>query len=245
VGPAKNIQPRRVTQVFSLTLSRIHLWTYQSARVTLPLWGNITREGAYDSLREVINMNYPENWIPEEQLSPSSGFKVISKTDPNHGLSEDEIQDRNEYIRCYLLKDFWLLMTIPKQATEDDFFIPDCNVSNADYSAFNTVDFQRTQRPFNKYAYAMKKIMERVKELAIMHSSISDEDGRLATYQRYEALVDREFRHRLLTMADRHKRQADEEKRYWMRRKIAELNQRILECKRIWALYAPPENWDR
>ena len=69
-------------------------------------------------------MNYPENWIPTEQLLPSAGLKVICKTDPDHGLSEDEIQDRNEYIRCYLLKDFELLMMIPKQDTEDDFFIP-------------------------------------------------------------------------------------------------------------------------
>ena len=185
------------------------------------------------------------NWIDEKELPIKANLEVVWRNDSNYGLTEDEIHDRNEFIRCHLLSEFQLLIMIPKQDKKDDFFIADCTVDNSEYSAFNTVDFQKTQRPFNKYAYAMKKIMERIKELAIMHSSISDEDGRRATYQRYEVLVDREFRHRLLTMADRHKRQPDEEKRYWMRHRIAELNRRILECKRIWALYAPPENWDR
>ena len=185
------------------------------------------------------------NWIDEKELPIKANLKVVRRNDPDYGLTEDEIHDRNEFIRCYLLSEFQLLIMIPKQGRKNDFFIADCAADNPEYSAFNTVDFQKTQGPFNKYAYAMKKIMERIKELAIMHSSISDEDGRRATYQRYESLVDREFRQRLLTKADRHKRQADEEKRYWMRSKIAELNRRILECKMIWAQHAPPENWDR
>jgi hypothetical protein len=185
------------------------------------------------------------NWIDEKELPIKANLKVVRRNDPDYGLTEDEIHDRNEFIRCHLLSEFQLLTMIPKQDRENDFFIADCAVDDPEYNAFNTVDFQKTQRPLNKYAYAMKKIMERVKELAIMHSSISDKDGRRATYQRYEALVDREFRHRLLTLVDRHKRQPDEEKRYWMRSKIAELNRRILESKRIWAQFAPPENWDR
>jgi len=212
----------------------------------------MTREGAKDSLREVLIMKSKElisltvdSWISDEELPVSSNLKVLRKNDPDYGLTEDEIQDRYEFIRCYLLSDFELLTMIPKQDTQDDFFIFDCDVTSPEYNAFNTHDFQRTQRPFNKYHYAMKKIMERVKDLAIMHSSISNEEGRLATYQRYEALVDREFRDRLLTLADRYKVEADEERRYWMKQKIAELSRRILECKRIWAQYAPTENWDR
>ena len=186
-----------------------------------------------------------DSWISEEDLPVRANLKVLRKNKHDYRLTEDEIQDRKEFIRCHLLSDFELLTMIPKQDTEDDFFIFDCDVTSPEYSAFNTHDYQRTQRLFNKYHYAMKKIMEQVKDLAIMHSCISDEEGRLATYRRYEALVDREFRHRLLTLADRHKGEADGEKRYWMKRKIAELTRRILECKRIWAQYAPPENWDR
>ena len=136
-----------------------------------------------------------ENWIDEKELPIKANLEVVWRNDSNYGLTEDEIHDRNEFIRCHLLSEFQLLIMIPKQDKKDDFFIADCTVDNSEYSAFNTVDFQKTQRPFNKYAYAMKKIMERIKELAIMHSSISDEDGRRATYQRYEVLVDREFRY--------------------------------------------------
>lgn len=186
-----------------------------------------------------------DSWIAEEELPLRANLKIIRQNDPNYGLTQDEIEDRNEFIRCHLLSDYALLMTIPKQDTEIDFFIFDCDVTSPEYSAFNTHDFQRTQRPFNKYHYAIKKIMERVKDLAIMHSSISDEDRRQATYRRYEAIVYREFRHNLLTLVEKHKYEANEEKRHWMKRKIAELNRRILECKRIWRRYAPPEIWDR
>ena len=220
---------------------------------TYSLSGQVmTREGAYDSLHEVLKMKTEnqissavDTWIAEEDLPVHTHLKVIKKNDPDYGLSEDEIQDRNEFIRWYLRQDFGMLTMIPKQDEESGFFIGDYGVDDEEYSAVNTMDFHRLLRPFNKYHYAMKKIMERVKDLAIMHSSISDEEGRLETYRRYEALVDREFRHRLLTLAGRHKGEADEEKRYWMKRKIVELSRRILDCKRIWAQYAPPENWDR
>jgi hypothetical protein len=180
----------------------------------------------------------------EEELPVRANLKVIKRRDPDYGLAEDEIADRKEFIRCYLLRDFGLLMMIPKQDEAVDFFIPDCDVSESEYSAFNTHDFQRTLRPFNKYGYAIKKLMERVKDLAILHSSISSPQGRLETYRRYEAFVNREFRDRLLSLIERYQRAGDDEKKAWLKRKIAELNRRILDCKRIWERYAPPENWD-
>jgi len=185
-----------------------------------------------------------DSWIVEEELPVRANLKVIKRRDPDYGLAEDEIADRKEFIRCYLLRDFGLLMMIPKQDEAVDFFIPDCDVSESEYSAFNTHDFQRTLRPFNKYGYAIKKLMERVKDLAILHSSISSPQGRLETYRRYEAFVNREFRNRLLSLTERYKRIEDDEKKAWLKRKIAELNRRILGCKRIWERYAPPENWD-
>jgi hypothetical protein len=185
-----------------------------------------------------------DNWIPEEEMPPRAGLKVIKRNDPRYGLTEDEIQDRKEFIRCHLLSEFELLTTIPKQDMEDDFFIPDCDVTSPEYSAFNTHDFQRQQRPFNKYHYAMKKIVDRVKDLAIMHSSISFEEGRRETHERYEALLEREFRDPLSRLVSRYTAAKDEDKRWHLKRRIAELNRRILDCKRIWEQYAPPENWE-
>ena len=177
--------------------------------------------------------------ITEEDLPVRATLKPIRRNDPDYGLTEDEIQDRNEFIRCYLQKDLELLLMIPKQDAENDFFIHDF-----EESAFNTHDFQRKVEPFNKYAYRVKKVLERVMDLAIMHSSISSKQGRENTLKTYEALVHNEFRDRLLTLAARHKWAKDEAKRSWLKQEIAKLNRRILECKKVWESYAPPENWD-
>jgi len=179
------------------------------------------------------------NWIVEEELPARPGLKVIRRNDPNYGLTKDEIQDRNEFIFCYLMKDFQLLMMIPKQPLENDFFIPDCDVTEDGYSAFNTHDFQRTLKPFDKYGYAMKKIMERLNDLAILYSSISSPEGRRHTCQRYQSLVEFEFRSRLMDMIDRYKKTTDFERKLALKRKIGEVNRRILECKEIWERYAP------
>ncbi len=183
-----------------------------------------------------------DSWIPEEEMPARAGLKVIRKNHPDFGLSDDEIQDRNEFIRCYLMSEFESLLMIPKQEPENDYFF--CLLIDQDeYSAFNTVDFQRRIKPFNKYAYAMKKIMEHVKDLAILHSSCTHLENRQGVYRKYEAVVDNEFRDRLLSLVQQYKRARYEERRYFLKQEIAKLNQRILECKRIWERYAPPESW--
>ena len=185
-----------------------------------------------------------DSWIVDEDLPPAPTLKVVCKRDPDYGLTEDERQDRKEFRRCYLRKEFELLTMIPEQDEENGFFIGDYGVDDDEYSAVNTVDFHRLLRPFNKYGYAMKKIMERVKNLAIDHSSISDEEGRENMKNRYEALVYREFGDEVLMLAKRYKIAKDAEKRRWLKQKIGRLNCRILECRKIWERFAPPENWE-
>ena len=182
-----------------------------------------------------------DRWIPEEELPVRAGLKVIRKNDPDYGLTEEEIQDRMEFIRCYLSKDFEILLMIPTQSNTDDFFIPDCDVFSDEYSAFNTHDFQKTQRPFDKYGYVMKKIMERIKDLAILYSVISSPERRMNIYHRYESLVELEFRERLLSLVERYKRTSDPDRRLAIKQKIGEVNRRILEAKRVWEQDAP---WD-
>lgn len=189
--------------------------------------------------------SYTENCIPEESLPPRAGLKVIRSTDPYYGLDADEIQDRIEFIRCYLMREFEVLLLIPKQEKKDDFFVPDITTVDPGYSAFNTVDFQNRRRPFDKYGYAMKKIMERVRNLAIMHSSISNPVERDMVAQRFENYLDIKFRDRLAELIVQYKNARGIESRSKLKRKIAELNRRILETRKIWARYAPSENWDR
>lgn len=211
----------------------------------------MTREGADDSLREVHTMkpiqpiSYEvETWIAEEDLPSHAGLEIIRSSDPDTGLTEDEIMDRNEFIRWYILKQMELLLMIPVAPHDSDFFIHDCCVCDDGYSAFNTVDFQRTVSTFDRYGYAMQKIMDRVKDLALLHSSLMDHERRLDVYRRYEAFVAYEFRERLLDMVERHRITHDEGERFLLRKKIGEMNRRILECKKIWERYAPHERWD-
>ena len=168
-------------------------------------------------------------WIDDEEFPVNPVLKVIRE------------MDRNEFIRCYLWKDFEALLLIPVETPKNDFFI-----ESFDESAFNTVDFYRLHpsKPFDRYAYRIKKVMEKVMDLAIMHSCITSSEGRLNTLKRYENLVESEFRATSAALAYWYKKAFDSDRRFELKRKIAKLNRRILECKMIWERYAPSENWD-
>jgi len=71
-----------------------------------------------------------DSWIAEEDLPVHTHLKVIKKNDPDYGLTEDEIQDRSEFIRWYLRQDFGMLTMIPKQDEESGFFIGDYGVDD-------------------------------------------------------------------------------------------------------------------
>jgi hypothetical protein len=180
-----------------------------------------------------------ENYIPEEELPVRTGIRVIRQSDPDDGLSDDEIADRNEFIRCHLAREFELLMMLPGNKEGTIFFIPDCHVTDEAYSAFNTIDFQNTIQPFDKYGYAMMKIMERVKALAILHSSISREEGRQNIVRRFNSLIEFEFREPLFSCVDRFKAAKTEEQKERQKIKIGDLNRRILEARKTWEQFAP------
>ena len=189
-------------------------------------------------------MNYSQKavfgtFIPEEEFPARVGLRVERKSDPDYGLSEDEIADRNEFIRCYLVREFESLMMIPAAPERDEFFIPDCHVGDDGYSAFNTVDFQRNMEPFDKYGYAMKKVMERIKALAILHSVINREEGRQNIVRRFDYLIEFEFREQLFSSVDRFKAAKSEEQRDRLKKKIGDLNRMIIEAKKAWEQYAP------
>jgi len=190
-------------------------------------------------------MIYKESFFPDEHLPTRPGLKVIHINDPDYGLTEDEIQDRYEFIRCYIMKAFKVLMMIPKPDYKDDFFVADLNVTQQGYSAFNTHDFQNLRRPFNKFNYAMKKILERVQDLATMHSCISHADDRQEVYERFIALLHREFVDPVEGLARQLHSEDSAAKISQIKRKISRLRQEIFKCITVWERYAPPDSWDR
>jgi hypothetical protein len=88
----------------------------------------------------------------------------------------------------------------------------------------------------------MKKIMARIRDLAILHSSLTSEEGRLNTQRRFEAFLEGKFRGRLAYLIERCQLTDDPDRKFELKQKIAELTRRITEAKRIWERYAP---WDR
>ena len=177
-----------------------------------------------------------DNSISEDEIPVSPALKIIRGNDPWYGMSEEEVEDAKEFIRCYINKEFELLLQIPVEPIQNDFWFS----SHQEFmeSAFNTWDFQRDRKPFNKYGYRIKKVIEQVKDLAILHSCISQPEGKANAQRRYENLVDNEFRGRLMYWVEQYKRARYEERICWIKRRIAELNRRILQCQKVWEEYA-------
>jgi hypothetical protein len=182
-----------------------------------------------------------DSWIAQEEAPVSAQLKVIRQNDPDYGLTEDELAERNEFIQWYLLQDYALLLSVPRQAADAGFFIPEVDAASPDYSAFSTHDFLDTLQPFNKYGYAMKKLMERIRGLAILHSCLSSAEGRLNTQRRYEAFLEAKFRSRLAHLIERCHLTDDAVRKLDLKLKIVELTRRITEARKIWERYAP---WD-
>jgi hypothetical protein len=176
------------------------------------------------------------NWIDENELPVRADLQVVKINDPDYTMTQDEIEDRNEYIRCYILSGFEALLTIPVNKYESDFFI-----ENWEESAFNTEDYYRMypNMGFNRYSFRIKKILQEVEHLAILYSCISDNQGRQRTFNRYKTLVDKEFRNKALFLIGKYRITNDSEERLALREKISEMNKRILQCKKIWEQYAP------
>jgi hypothetical protein len=177
-----------------------------------------------------------DTWVSEEEIPVSPALKIIRANDPWQGMSEEEVEDAKEFIRCYLLKDHEIILQIPVQPQENDFWAP--NHPDFQESAFNTWDYQKSLQPFNKYAWRIKKVLEHVRDLAIYHSSTSQPEGKARIQKRYEIVVDNEYRNLLRYWVEQYKRAADEERIYQIKRRIAELNRRIMQCQKVWEDYA-------
>jgi len=62
-----------------------------------------------------------DSWISEEEIPVSPALKVIRKRDPWDGMTEEEVEDHKEFIRCYLLKEHERILQIPIEPQENDF----------------------------------------------------------------------------------------------------------------------------
>jgi len=175
-------------------------------------------------------------WIKEEQSRRPVLLRVIRANDPWEGMNEEEIEDAREFIHWYINQDFKLLFLIPAHPRETDLWFSDYEEFRT--SAFGTMDFARTQQPFNRYGYRIKKVMEKVKDLAILYSCLTSTEGREHTRGRYENLVSNEFRDDLMKLVERYQSTTDIDEKMRFKTKIAEVSRRIMKCKDVWQKYS-------
>jgi len=105
-------------------------------------------------------------------------------------MDDSEIEAYWDFMRWFLGQEHVLLLSIPKPE-EPDFWSVQLDESGNNISQMNTVDFKRSY-PFNKYHYKIKKVMEKVKDLALTHSCISDEAAKKRIKDRFLELARRE-----------------------------------------------------
>jgi len=81
-------------------------------------------------------------------------------------------------------------------------------------------------------------VYERVKDLAIAHSSIGHREGKENMYEKFKNLVESEFGDWAVWITQILKKTRDVEKRRDLRRKLFKQSCRIQKCNEIWRKYA-------
>lgn len=179
-----------------------------------------------------------EGWIVESELPNNRAFKALRPNHPNHGLTEDEIDERKEFIAWHLRQEMALLDIIPAPDMGSEFFIADLEVTDTEYSAFNTHDYQRMKSRANWAVIAKQKLVARVKDLALLHSCISHEEGKANTKERFKKFLEDEFQEKLEKLARRLHKTKSSEGQAEIRCKLRQIQGQILELHRVWAKHA-------
>ena len=182
-----------------------------------------------------------QNWILEEELPSKATLKPIKQFDGLYPENEEERQAYWDFIHWAINKEHAVLLYIPKQQNENeqDFWQLDLDESGTDVSAFNTADFERMHpHSFNKYAYKLNKIYEKVQDLALLHSSITTKEGKTNIHQRFIALIEKEFRDNAMMLLETYKKYPQFINREEVHKKIAELNHQIRKCNNTWQQHA-------
>ena len=176
----------------------------------------------------------------EELLNRYTETQVIDYLEENgfeHSLSFGEIEgllfgiEWNNIIQIPRVKeDFFLL----KQLDESS------HRRLVDVSAFSTMDFLKTLEhfEFDKYKYFTDKVAEKAKDMAIMHSCISNSAGKERVKQRFISFVNLKYRDYALRLVAMARNTDDESKKAELMNKIQERNRQIRRLKSIWKKYA-------
>ena len=163
-------------------------------------------------------------------LPASAGLKVIRRNDPWLGYTEDEKDEAMEFIAWYVQSEHEPIMRVAESQSQAWFDWSDPQ------SAFNTWDFERVCGKFevDKWRYRVAKILEHIKDLAIMHSCLSNQDGRQNTIRRARLVVQDEFMAPAIEHMKRSQRSRDPEGASHYRCKARQLLHLVEKAAEIW-----------
>ena len=150
------------------------------------------------------------------RLKVMKGFDLWSEFD------DEMIEDYRDFMSWFMRKNDELLNYIPVKGVSGFF------VTDFEESAFNTCDFQKGKLKLDRYGYRIRKVMERIDDLAMRHSCIIDESGRRKVKRMCQSVIESEF----LIEALEAQREGD-------RGKAKRLMERIDECAKVWEGWNP------
>jgi hypothetical protein len=172
-------------------------------------------------------------WIDEVDLPQRVNLKPIRRFDDLYPKDEAEREAYWDFVHWYLSQEFQALMSIPKPPEQDFWMFEHDDSISFPYSS---IDYQRLH-PFNRFAYKLRKIYERVEDLALLHSCISEEEGKANITKRFNKLVKEEFRNKAVMLLENYRRYPHLINKQKLFVRIANLDSRIQRCKSTWLKY--------
>ncbi len=134
--------------------------------------------------------------IAAEDLPARANLRVI-RNSLFDGWSDEDIEAWFDHLHWYLAKEHAILLSIPKPPVERDFW-PEPDDALA-YS-YGSTDYANIRGEFDIKGYKIRKVLERIKDLAETHSCISHDEGKRNIKTRYEEILS-EFRLKALKLA--------------------------------------------
>lgn len=149
-------------------------------------------------------------------------LKKVRKFDLWSEFDDETAEDYRDFMSWFMQKDDGVLRFIPAKVGKGFF------VTEFEESAFNTCDFQNGAPKFDRYGYRIRKVMERVGDLAMQYSCIKSKEGRDGVRKMCKSLVESEF----LIEALKAQKGGD-------MRKAKRLIGRVEECAKVWDEWNP------
>lgn len=180
-----------------------------------------------------------DGWVREEDLPGRPGLRAIRVFDGLYPEDEDERGAYWDFIGWFMGREWALLECVPVK--KRDGWFPPVQIEEVgpdmvvDVSHFNTKDFERMSGfRFDFVHWRHRAVLERVKDLAITHSVLSNVGGKQRTFERFRRLVEGEYRDEAVMIAEHLRRHG-----VWLNReraaaRIEVLNRKIRDCKRVW-----------